>query len=329
MATSVKARGVAENNRIGGIEKAVAILLSLEREKAIGLLRSLRPDDIAKVMALAETPRRLDFSRLASTTDEFESLFLEGMRLIGSTEEVSALISQVDRPAEAVSEKPPEKSIWERFGALPDDKAVAYLSSQAPSVATFICANMSGSRSSELLKAMAPDAAAGILARIATMKPVSEAVRRDVEEFLRRALDGQSQGSREEHLRIAGIINRLDATRATAALAAIEKRDAELARAIRKYLFRFEQLLSLPKEPLALLVDRLSVDALVTALQGMPSEFQAGVLATMAPRARRLAESELQGRPSSNPLEVNKARLSVTEMVLKMVSAGDLDLEGL
>jgi flagellar motor switch protein FliG len=109
-------------------------------------------------------------------------------------------------------------------------------------------------------------------------------------------------------------------------LASIKPKDAE---AIRKMLFKFEDLLRLPARALTILMDGIPVERTVLALQGADPEFQNKVLSALSPRARRMAEAELQSPANVPQRDIADARRGMVDSVLRLAAEGTIDITSL
>lgn len=102
----------------------------------------------------------------------------------------------------------------------------------------------------------------------------------------------------------------------------IKPKDAE---AIRKMLFKFEDLLRLARA-LTVLMDGIPVERTVLALQGADAELQSKVLSALSPRARRMAEAELQSPANVPARDIADARRAMVDSVLRLSAEGAIDI---
>jgi flagellar motor switch protein FliG len=75
-------------------------------------------------------------------------------------------------------------------------------------------------------------------------------------------------------------------------------------------------------------MEGMPVERIVIALQGMPESLTNTVLATLSPRARRMAEAELKAGTNASPSDLAASRRAIVEAVLKLVADGTLELPG-
>lgn len=315
-----------------GLDKAALVLLSLDRNTAVGLLRSFDPDEVRALLAAVERVRTAGAGELDATVGEFEAHFMSGVTFIGSELEVRELIDEaVGGAGPGVTEAEAaggtsEEPLWTRIAALSDDAIRDCISALPSQVAAFVLTHFEPSRVAELLRPLPPDERNELIERMLRLEKVSEEVQVAIEATLRQKLL-TGGASPPPHLRIAGIVNGLEAPQSRDVIDHLATTAPEHATAIRKLLFKFEQLPELTREALTLLFDRIPVERIVTALQGMDVSFQNSVLAALAPRARRLVEAELQGPAAATAREVSQARQAIADAVLELAAEGRLSLD--
>jgi flagellar motor switch protein FliG len=75
-------------------------------------------------------------------------------------------------------------------------------------------------------------------------------------------------------------------------------------------------------------MDGIPVERTVLALQGADAELQTKVLSALAPRARRMAEAELQSPANVPPRDIVDARRTIVDSVLRLAADGLIDISG-
>lgn len=329
-AVSVQLGLPASATALNGLDKAALVLLSLDRETAVELLRSLDAEEVGSLLAAAERVRASGRTELDATIHEFEQLFLNGPRFVGSEVEVRNLIAEAmggvsETPGEPAADKPAEP-FWTRVAALSDDVVRECLSGLPLQVAAFVLSNFEPSRAAELLGPVTAEVRNELIERMLRLEKISDDVRLAIESTLEQQLLAVETTS-PPHRRIATILNELEAIQSREVVDHLGAAAPEHATAIRKLLFKFEQLPELGKPALAALFDRTPVERIVTALHGVELPFQNAVLGVLAPRARRLVEAELQGPAAASARDIALARRAMSETVLELVAEGKIELE--
>jgi flagellar motor switch protein FliG len=176
------------------------------------------------------------------------------------------------------------------------------------------------------LKGYAPAERNDLLNRILGLGQVTPQVIEALEGSLHEELFDVDRSSAGKHLTMAGILNNLDKADSSEALAYLANLKPKDAEAIRKMLFKFEDLMRLSAKALTVIMDGVPVERTVIALQGADSELQTKVLSALSPRARRMAEAEMQSPANVAARDIIDTRRSIVDSVLKLVAEGAIEL---
>jgi len=306
------------------------LLLALGKQRASGLLKKFTPEELNILVRSAEVMPTISAAELESIVAEFESQFGQGTPFLGRPEDVKRLVTDVI--SENKSSGDPNDQfvarldIWSQLAALPDDVLQGHFQRQSPQVAAYYLDRLGSERASVVLKSFPPAERNDLLNRILGMGQVSPQIVEALESGLNEELFDTDRRSTDKHLSLASILNNLDkedSSQALQYLASIKPKDAE---AIRKMLFKFEDLLRLPARALTVLMDGIPVERTVLALQGADAELQAKVLSALSPRARRMAEAELQSPANVPQRDIIEARRSMVDSVLRLSAEGAIDI---
>jgi len=327
-------RGISQDYRMScdmdGATKAALLLLAVQRDKAVALLKSL---DANEVMLIAQGAERLGCvtpDLLARVISNFKETFDDGIKFLGTTDEVRKLIVEavgqdaiVDQSPLATPDTGVPADLWPSIAQLPPEQLRPYIAVQHPQVAAFILSRMEAERIAELTQDLEMDLCSDLLTRmLSKSEPAAEIVRAVEEaisdELLKDAAGGGTQGRAE----LASVLNRLDRARAAEVLNRLHIQSPADAKAVERMLFRFEDLPNLPPKALTAVVEQMPVDQLVLSLNATDDEFKNSVFGVMSARGRRMAESELQNATDVNPRAVAAARQLAVDTVLRMVASG-------
>lgn len=328
--TSISAARKAGNQSLGGAEKAAFVLLTLPKPKAMELIKCLSADEIKELARAAENLRAADSEEIDRIVAEFEANFASGVTLMGTGSEVRSLIAEVlgEDQLDAVLSGPRvvQEPVWPQLAEMKETALHTYLSSQHPQAAAYILSQLRSSQVASVIKLLTREQRNDLIVRMLSLGSISDLVKAQIEQAIRADLTKTTVEQPRPHGSIAGILNELESTQTDEAIAYLDSSLPQDAGAIKKLLFKFENLPSLSTKSLTVLFDRTPVERTVVALQGLDPAIQNTVLSALAPRARRLAESELNSGATAPAEEVALARKAVVEMVLAMMSRGELTL---
>ena len=102
-------------------------------------------------------------------------------------------------------------------------------------------------------------------------------------------------------MRIADILNRMEREIIDGILTNIEEARPDTAKALKRLMFRFEDIAKLSAEGAHDDLRQVPAEQVVLALRGTEAEFKELVLSSMASRARRMVENELQSSDEPDP----------------------------
>ena len=310
-----------------GPEKVGVLLLALGKQRASGLLKKFNPEELNILVRSAEVMPTISAAELENIVQEFENEFGHAVPFMARPEDVKRHVTAVKKSSGDPNEQIIARlDIWSQLAALPDDVLQAHFQKQSPQVAAYYLDRLGSERASVVLKCFPPAERNDLLNRMLGLGQVAPQVVEALESGLHEELFDNDRRSSDKHLALASILNNLDkedTAQALQYLASIKPKDAE---AIRKMLFKFEDLLRLPARALTVLMDGIPVERTVLALQGADTEFQNKVLSALSPRARRMAEAELQSPANVPQRDIIDARRAMVESVLRLSAEGAIDI---
>ena len=125
---------------------------------------------------------------------------------------------------------------------------------------------------------------------------------------------------------VANLLNSLKKEDKTKLLENLGQKDTELAKSIQKYLFTFEDLLTLKKEDLQKIVREVDTNDLIIALKGAEKELIAAILQAMSRRAAESLKEELESLGPVKIKDVETARDKIVATVRQLETNGQIIL---
>jgi flagellar motor switch protein FliG len=313
-----------------GPEKVGLLLLALGKDKADGLLRKFDSEELNIIMRSTEVMPTLSTAELEAIVEELNGKVGEGLPFVGRPEDLKRLVSSAitkNRSAfDSAGLSDERQDVWTRLPGLTDDVLYPFLSRQHPQIATYLLHRLGPERATSVLKLFPLAQRNELLCRTLGLRTVQPAAIEALEQSIHREFFAIDKGSADKHIALASILSNFEKTETTESLtylAGIRPKDAE---AIRKMIFKFEDLIKLSGKALTVLMDGVPVERVVIALQGLDANFQQKVVAALSPRARRMAEAELQAGAVAQPKDIAEARRAIVESVLKLAAEGMIDI---
>ncbi len=321
-------------SELDGATKAALLLLAVNRDKAVELLKRLDAGEVKLIAQGAERLGAVTPDLLAGVIANFRTTFEDGIKFLGTTDEVRKLIVEAvgqeaiaDQPAPNMPASEVPADLWSCVGQLSIEELKSYIVAQHPQVAAFILSRVDPDQVATLMQELDLELCSDLLTRMLPKAEPSGEIVQAIECAMAADLMKESAGrSGQGRAELASVLNRLDRTRASNVISRLHEQSPADAKAVERMLFRFEDLAHLPAKSLTAVVEQMPVDQLVLALNGADSEFTAAVLGVMPARGRRMAESELQNGAEANPKAIAAARKAAVDTVLRMVASGAIEL---
>jgi flagellar motor switch protein FliG len=319
-----------------GPDRAAALLLAMGKPVASRLLKRMDSAELKEIARAASALGTISATDLEHLIEEFAGEFAAGMSLMGTADEVEKLLTGIlpgeqisDIMADVLGQKTTTTSgVWERASQIAEAPLAEFLASEHPQTSALILTKMRSDAAANVLGKMPPELRHKLMRRMMSLKPVTPAALRILESSMHDALLttlGRNAAS-DAYLRMADILNRMEPDQTDGILAAIEEGRPDVAKALRRLLFRFEDLTKLPPKALATIFDQIPAEQVVQALRGVEGELLEMVLSSIATRSRRMVEHELQSEGEVDPRAVSEARRRVSDRAMELISKGEIQL---
>lgn len=318
-----------------GADRVAALLLAMGKPAAGRLLKHFDSAELKEIARAASGLGTIPAPELEAVIQEFADQFAAGMSLLGTAQEVEKLLTGIlpneqisEVMADVLNQKPAASSVWERSSEAQEAALVDFLTAEHPQTAALILSKLRPATAAKVI-ALVPEAFRhGVVRRMSALKPVSASGMRLLESSMHDALlTVLAKGAANEaNVRIADILNRMEAEIIDGILTSIEEAKPDTAKALKKLLFRFEDIAKLSAKARMTVFDQVPSEQVVLALRGTEAEFRELVLSAIASRARRIVENELQSADEPDARAVGDARRSIANRIMEMASKGEIDI---
>jgi flagellar motor switch protein FliG len=317
---------------LSGVEKVAILLLALGKSRAAKLLKRFDEEDLKLLSRSVGDLRPVTAGDLEGLVEEFGQRFSSGVSFVGTATEIRDLLSGVlPNEQEAGAAAPPEEAqaasteqVWQKVAAIKIDVLREILLNEHPQTVALILTKLDPETAAKAIGTLPADHHAGLMCRMLAIRQVSAQVLTVVESRLAEELVvPEAPGTRTG---IADILNRLEKAQSEAVLQSLAEARPDDAKALKRLLFRFEDLATLPPAAGAVAFNQVPIERLIVALKGTDAAFQAPILASLAARSRRMVEAELQSPSAPPPREVADARRAIVDIVLKLMAKGEIVL---
>lgn len=324
----------AANQSLSGTAKAAAILLSLNRGVAARILKHFDEEEIKIVAQAINDLGTVSREVLDALIEELADAIRSGSDFTFHTKKIQDLLEGVLSPEqiEALLAQTGTRSthaVWQQLPKVPDTTVHQYLQKEHPQVIAVVLSRTEPQLSAKILAKLPRELANAVVERMLSLRPLQERAMVLLEmSFVQDVLLNRRQASElSSHARLADIINKMDRKLMDACMAAIAEANEKDAELIRQQLFTFDDLTRLSAASLGTVFDSLEPTVIINALTGASKALRDQILDVIPARVQRLIKAELEGGASPKSAEIMQAQRAISELALKLLERGDIELE--
>ncbi len=126
----------------------------------------------------------------------------------------------------------------------------------------------------------------------------------------------------ERVLQLAGVLNALGPSKGTNLLLRLSREDPVLAEAVRRLMFRFDDLVHLRDASVQILWTEVPRATWLLAMRAAEAPVAEKLLGNISRRAREMFEDDLRGSPRQRRSDVDRAQAEVVAAALRLEDAG-------
>ncbi len=321
-------------------EKAAIVLFSLGAERAQQLFGQM---DAAEHKLFAHAFNTLGDVSVEEITEvllAFTDRLQRGSSLQGGTAETRQFLlkfldrSSVDQVMADI-DGVADDEVWQRLAELPEQRLASYLSREKPQTRAVILSRLRSDKAAATLMSMPADVAREIVLRLAYMREVDQEVIKELQssvmqEFLARA--GHDEALVQSRGVIASMFSEMPAEQAEAFMSLLREESPEIAEAVQKEMFRFDDIpTKLQPAALQLVIRNCDHDTLVLALrlatQRQP-QLAEYFMENMSKRAAEQLKEDIEALGAVRAKDAQRAQAEVLRLVQELAREGKITLVG-
>lgn len=320
---------------LSGPEKAVVLLLSLGEEVAADVLRHLDEKNVRRLSECLETMQPISRLQVDSVFGEFESQQARHAIAVGSGTRMMRRIAQRVLGAEKADdllarqlEAPAPLLLLNRVD--PETLASLLAKEHAQSLAALL-AHVDVQKAAEVLSHLPEDVQADVVQRMASLETIPHTTIEEVEKALREelVLVAEAKVATVDGLKkAADLVGRLDGAVSQKLIDTIDRSNEELALAIRRSMFTFEDLRKIENRDMQTLLKEIATEQLRFALKTATPELRDHILGAMSRRAAEMLLDDLEGMGPAKLSVVEEAQAAIVEIALRLQTDGKITIAG-
>lgn len=322
--------------RVSGAQKAAILLAVVGEEAATVILRNLPERDAQRIaeelidlrnVAPEVANAVLAECHKAAIGDEFGlggSEYAKQLLLRAYGEEAGrTLLRKVSRLREA-----PGNFDW--LAKSDPDMLARFIDQEHPQTIALVLAHLEPKQGCAVLLKLPEQLRADTLKRLASLKQFSPQMAQKVSTVLQQKLQTVGEQSHQSYAGLKGVadlMNSMHAPTAASILETIEHDEPNLAVNIRKLMFTFEDLISIPEASLRDWLAALDKKVLATALRGASEEVKNHIFRAMSSRAVEMLKGDMESLGPVRSRDVTKAQEEAIAIARKLEAEGKLILK--
>lgn len=305
---------------LSGIEKAAILLNSLGEEPASTILKSLKDNDIRRVIATMGKLKKAPVSQIKEAMLSFYYQLAETTEVIFGNEYSKETIikSLGEERARLIFGSSGGQAQQKSLEALEmvDIRTLAnYLVSEHPQTVALIVSHLTPEKKTEVLKRLPETMQGEIVLRMANLDYISPDLLEQIDEVLKTGL--ATMGTMETTQLggiepIAEMFNLMDKKTEQSVMSRVEEKDPLLAEEIRKLMFVFDDLVKVDDKGLGIILKEVSNDILLKALKSAPEPVREKIFRNMSKRGAEMIRADLE---TMGPIRVTDVETSQQAMV--------------
>lgn len=320
-----------------GAERVAALLLSLDKGTAAGLMKHLQPDVIAEVADAmtrlapehAEPERisaiKVQLARAAHAPAQTRAPKPGELRELLKT---SIGDKRADEVVREIQERRAHEHPFQDLEARPADVIARVLKRESPAVVALVLAHFDPELSAKVLASFEPADSLQIVQRMAAIAQVSfETLRGIAQELERQAKAVAAEPTPPDpswRMRtIADMLNRAGQELEQSVMSGLRNADAETAQQIRELMFTWDDIAELDKRSMQRILGSVNTTALAMALKACAPPVEQNIMANLSTRSRAMVAEERELAGPVPMSQVLSARAEIMQAVRSLMDSGE------
>jgi flagellar motor switch protein FliG len=329
------AASTAPASALTGLQKAAILMVTLgsgvsgpvlkrmteqEVDAITAAIAKLEPVSSSQVEAVLEEASKSSKGPTRGGLDYVRKMLVEAYGPDNATRWLDRLLKSMDQ--ESVD-----------FGSLRkvDPQQLAkFIQDEHPQTIALVLANLDPSQAAALINSLPLEVRADVAIRMADLERISPESVRVIASVIGQKMKNLGDVSRESRggvRAVADMFNRLEPNASAQLMDAIEKNEPRLFEQIRRYMFVFEDLMSIDATGIRELLSKVDRKILITALKGTSEELRQHFFQSFSQRGAEMLQEDLAALGPVKLREVDAAQQAVITVARELEKDGVISLK--
>ena len=319
-----------------GTQKAAILLMQAGKENAAVVLRSMREQEVAEIMAEVARLHHLEVNEIEEVLAEFQDIYTARSQIAQGGYSTARELLEASFGGQKADEILDNLGVtmvaapFEFLRRADTRQVLTYLQDEHPQTIALVLAHMHSDAAAMVLSSLPEELQRDVALRVAKMDRTSPEVIEQVEAILERKLSTviqQSDFAQAGGLQtLVDILNSSDRATERLILEGLEGEDAELADEVRNRMFVFEDIQGLDDRSIQLVLRAVDAKELAVALKGVDQKVRNKVMKNMSERAAANLAEEIQLLGPIKLKTVEEAQNGIVRVIRTLEEAGQIDM---
>jgi flagellar motor switch protein FliG len=319
-----------------GTQKAAILLMQAGKENAAIVLRAMREQEVAEIMAEVARLHHLEINEIEEVLSEFQDIYTARSQIAQGGYSTARELLEASFGGQKADEILDNLGVtmvaapFEFLRRADTRQVLTYLQDEHPQTIALVLAHMTSDAAAMVLSSLPEELQRDVALRVAKMDRTSPEVIEQVEAILERKLSTviqQSDFAQAGGLQtLVDILNSSDRATERLILEGLEGEDAELADEVRNRMFVFEDIEGLDDRSIQLVLRSVDAKELAVALKGVDQKVRNKVMKNMSERAAANLAEEIQLLGPIKLKTVEEAQNGIVRVIRTLEEAGQIDM---
>ena len=314
---------------VSGATKAAMFLMGVGDQLSTELLRQLDTDEIRRISAEISALDAVQPEHMLNVFREFADLTATGRFFAkGGPDCARRLVEGALGPESAgkLLDSPAPPKDDGRLGILHNtdpQQLAGFLRDENPQTIALVLSNLPSEQAGALMALLPTETQPQVALRMASVDGIAPEVFHRIAEAIGSKLKTIRQVSRSDGIRsLAGLLTHVPAELVEAILTKVEEENQAVGTSVRDLMFVFDDILTLDKQAMKALLDKLDRKVLTVALKGTTGKMREQFTQCMSQRATEMLTEDMEALGAVRIRDVQAAQQQVVAVVRRLQQDG-------
>ena len=323
----------SSTSELDGVQKAAILLITLGPEKAAGIFKHLKEDEIEQLTLEIANTRSVTPAEKEQVLNEFYEVCLAQQYIaeggIGYAKELLEKALGTEKAQGVISKLTASLQVrpFEFVRKTDPAQLLNFIQDEHPQTIAMILSYLSAGQAAMIIGSLLPEKQADVAKRIAMMDRTSPDVIKEVERVLERKL---STLVNQDYTIVGGvdaivsILNTVDRSTEKHIMETLEIEEPELADEIRKKMFVFEDILLLDDRAIQRVLRDVDNNELGVALKAANEDVQNVIFKNMSKRLATMIKEDMEFMGPVRMKDVEEAQQKIVGIIRKLEDSAEI-----